>query len=533
MDIEEGKQAWTAPSVQYVLRSIRFFVVGEQVETSDWDGEDEDRNRNDKEGFELFFLMNGTGQGKCYLQDADTAFSIDQQVINCSYYRVCFTMIGNDEASSLLPDKQELACTPFAKAMELLDELYGLSGATGELELFQRYVKFQELLLFLFRQNAPATEDKGTDIERHGVERSIRHIHEYYSELLTVEELASIAGIDRWKYTRLFKEVTGQVPLQYLNEVRISQAKKWLACADDRLLDIALNAGFNNEYYFSRRFKQTVGISPGQYRRSRKGELRVVAPYLEDFLVALGMQPIVQYRHEKWGKQEYLGLNHIPTFDENSGNFDELTYYKPDLIMLADRYEQQQYSQYRRISNTCILREQTTNWRTLLRTVADYFGRMELADDAIANYAFKARNASHMLNQLMKGETVAFLRISADQIIQYTEEGQGFVSTVLYGDVGLRAHSAVGIASKSNKPGMFTLSVEELSTLTADHLFITFDKWHSQEEGMERVLLEQPEWRDLPAVRNNCVYEVDFLTWMNNGIISNGKKIDDILRSLA
>lgn len=29
------------------------------------------------------------------------------------------------------------------------------------------------------------------------------------------------------------------------------------------------------------------------------------------------------------------------------------------------------------------------------------------------------------------------------------------------------------------------------------------------------------------------MHQVDFLTWMNNGIISNGKKIDDILRSLA
>ena len=99
-------------------------------------------------------------------------------------------------------------------------------------------------------------------MERHGIELSIRHIHQYYREILTVDELASLAGIDRWKYTRLFKEATGQVPLQYLNEVRINQAKKWLTSADDKLLDIALNAGFNNEYYFNRRFKQTVGISP-------------------------------------------------------------------------------------------------------------------------------------------------------------------------------------------------------------------------------------------------------------------------------
>lgn len=529
MDIEQRKQAGTAPLVQYVLRSIRLIVAGEQAEMNDVEGSD----RNDKESFELLIIMSGTGQGKCYLRGHGRSLTVDQEVMSCSYYRVCFETSGYDAASSLLPDKQELACAPFTKTMELLDELYGLRGASDELELFQRFVRFQELLLFLFRQNAPATENKGTNIEKQGVELSIRHIHQYYREFLNVEELASLAGIDRWKYTRLFKEATGQVPLQYLNEVRINQAKKWLASADDKLLDIALNAGFNNEYYFNRRFKQTVGISPGQYRRSRKRQLRVVAPYLEDFIVTLDMQPIAQYWHAKWGKQDYLGLNHIPTFDENDGNFDVLSSYNPDLILLKDRYEQQQYSQYQRISNTCILHEQTNNWRKLLRIVADYFGRTELADDAIAKYDFKARNASHTLSQIMKGETVAFLRISADHIIQYTEEGQGFVSNVLFGDVGLRSYSAVGVASKANRPGMFNLSVEELRTLTADHLFITFDKWHSQAEGKERELLEQPEWRDLPAVRNNRVYEVDFLTWMNNGIISNGKKVDDILRSLA
>ncbi|OBR66333.1 AraC family transcriptional regulator [Paenibacillus oryzae] len=528
MNIEQHKQDGTAPLAPYVLRSIRLIAAGEQTGMSDVDGS----NRNDTEDFELLIVKSGMGQGKCYLQRPGKSLSLDQEVMGCSYYRVSFVASG-DAASGLLPDKQDLACAPFAKAVELLDELYRLREASDQLELFQRFVRFQELLLFLFRQNAPAAEEKETDTERYGVEASIRHIHQYYRELLTVEELASLAGIDRWKYTRLFKEATGQVPLQYLNEVRINQAKKWLASADDKLLDIALNAGFNNEYYFNRRFKQTVGISPGQYRRSRKGQLRLVAPYLEDFIVALDMLPIAQYWHAKWGKQDYLGLHHIPTFDESSGNFEALSDYKPELILLMDRYKQQQYSQCRRISSTCILREQTHNWRKLLQTVAHYFGRTELADEAIARYDFKARSASHKLSRVMKDETVAFLRISADHIIQYTDEGQGFVSTVLYGDVGLRSHSAAGAASKAYRPGMFNLSVEDLCTLNADHLFITFDKWHSQAEGKERELLGQPEWRDLPAVRNNRVYEVDFLTWLNNGIISNGKKIDDILRVLA
>jgi len=529
MNMEQHKQAGIIPLVQYVLQSIRLIVAGEQTKLSDLD----DSNGNDKDNFELFIIMSGTRQGKCYLKGHGRSLSIESEMNHCCYYRVCFVAIGYDAASSLLPNKQELTCAPFVKTAELLNELYGLREASNELELFQRFVKFQELLLFLFRQNITAAEDRETDIEKQGIELSIQHIHQNYRELLTVEELSRLAAIDRWKYTRLFKETTGQVPLQYLNEVRINQAKKWLTSADDKLLDIALNAGFNNEYYFNRRFKQTVGVSPGQYRRSHKEQLRVVAPYLEDFIVALDMQPIAQYWHAKWGKQDYLDLNHIPTFEENDGNFDVLSIYKPDLILLKDRYEQQQYSQCQRISNTCILREQTHNWRKLFRTVADYFGRTELADDAIAKYEFKARKASHKLSQLMRGETVAFLRISADHIIQYTEAGEGFVATVLYGDIGLRSHSAIGVASTSNRPGMLNLSVEDLATLSADHLFITFDKWHSKAEGKERELLELPEWKALSAVRNNRVYEVDFLTWMNNGIISNNKKIDDVLRLLA
>jgi len=69
--------------------------------------------------------------------------------------------------------------------------------------------------------------------------------------------------------------------------------------------------------------------------------------------------------------------------------------------------------------------------------------------------------------------------------------------------------------------------------LDADHLFITFDKHHSAVEGEERGLLDFPLWRELPAVKNNNVYEVDFLTWMNYGVISHGKKIDDVLDVLG
>lgn len=73
------------------------------------------------------------------------------------------------------------------------------------------------------------------------------------------------------------------------------------------------------------------------------------------------------------------------------------------------------------------------------------------------------------------------------------------------------------------------LSSEELAGLSADHLFITFDL----QEGEGRELLDTPLWRGLPAVRNRCVYEVDFMAWMNYGVLSHQRKISDVLKVLA
>lgn len=42
---------------------------------------------------------------------------------------------------------------------------------------------------------------------------------------------------------------------------------------------------------------------------------RVAGIYLEDYMLALGVEPIVQWYHPSWGKQEYLGLTDVPLFD--------------------------------------------------------------------------------------------------------------------------------------------------------------------------------------------------------------------------
>lgn len=167
------------------------------------------------------------------------------------------------------------------------------------------------------------------------------------------------------------------------------------------------------------------------------------------------------------------------------------------------------------------------DWRATLRSAAAVFGRTERVQEVIGHYEQQARQAKRMLSRSIRGQTVALLRISAYGVALYGCDELGYSASVLHEDLGLQRHGFVSRLTRGQK--RVNLSREELSELTADHLFITFDK----QEGESRELLDTQLWRSLPAVRNRCVYEVDFMAWMNYGVLSHQRKIEDVLKVLA
>ena len=67
-------------------------------------------------------------------------------------------------------------------------------------------------------------------------------------------------------FTRLFKKHVGVTPLQYVNSVKLTEAKKLLKGTDLPLREIASELGFESESYFHRLFSKTFGITPKKYR---------------------------------------------------------------------------------------------------------------------------------------------------------------------------------------------------------------------------------------------------------------------------
>lgn len=531
-----NNQKLSNPKILYLLNDIQYYV-----KSYGWQRQEQNRNQ-----FTLFIIMDGTGklllngefvhltEGKCIVIPANMAMQISAGKEGICFYQLIFHTINLEESvhfhiHQIFSTIREIRCHPLSQCANHLEAIYRNRLTHDELSDFELHVRFQEFILFILQQNLPDFQPKD---DRQAVEQSIKYIHEHYEKDWTVEQLADLVDVPRWNYSRLFKEITGQIPLHYLNDIRIERAKQLLITTNDRVFEVGQTVGFSNEYYFSRRFKEHVGISPGQYRRNRSGNARVFAPFLEDFLVALGVTPIAQFSHSKWGKQEYLELHEIPEIDLETGQIEQLFKYKPNLIRLdtgINRWEN--YHRLDQLAPICHFSHPGEDWRSTLYKIADLIGKTDIVNDIILQYEQKAQEAKEILNQSVYGQTVVFLRISAKGISIYAGPECGYTGPILYRDLGLMPHPLVWQIPQYTRKSLLTQ--DQLKQLDANHIFITFDKQHSAFEGEERKILTSSLWQELPAAQNHCVYEVDFLTWMNYGVLSHSKKIVDVLHVLG
>ncbi len=89
-----------------------------------------------------------------------------------------------------------------------------------------------------------------------------------YSKSITLEDLAKKMDLNPKYFTKIFSEMTGKSPIQYLNSYRIKMACDMLLTTDLSITDISLNCGFNDLSYFIKTFKKEKNISPKKFRGS-------------------------------------------------------------------------------------------------------------------------------------------------------------------------------------------------------------------------------------------------------------------------
>jgi AraC family transcriptional regulator of arabinose operon len=126
---------------------------------------------------------------------------------------------------------------------------------------------FITLFIYNTRHYAAAANDK-IDC----VDSAILFMQEHINENISLNALSSQYHYSVSRFSNLFKQKTGYAPIDYFLQMKMQKACQELNFTNQSIKTIAFNMGFDDPYYFSKRFRTILGISPKKYRDLKKNE---------------------------------------------------------------------------------------------------------------------------------------------------------------------------------------------------------------------------------------------------------------------
>lgn len=100
--------------------------------------------------------------------------------------------------------------------------------------------------------------------------RVAAYVQEHVYETLKVNDIADFTGNNVSYLCRTFKKDTGKTLNDYINEVKLEEAKKLLSSTEKSIVDIAVALGYSSQPYFTTLFKKRTGMTPVEYREKYK-----------------------------------------------------------------------------------------------------------------------------------------------------------------------------------------------------------------------------------------------------------------------
>lgn len=125
-------------------------------------------------------------------------------------------------------------------------------------------------LLIMIKEYIGELEEKeynSHQIVNNKIDKILKYISSNYSEELTLTSIAEKFYISPFYLSKIFKKSTNLSIVEYINSLRIRQAKELLEHSSFKIAAIAEKVGFSSSSHFSRTFKVVTGLSPQQYKK--------------------------------------------------------------------------------------------------------------------------------------------------------------------------------------------------------------------------------------------------------------------------
>ncbi len=125
------------------------------------------------------------------------------------------------------------------------------------------------------------------------------YVERRLGEPMRLREVARAAGLSEYHFQRIFRAAVGDSLKEYIRKRRLTVAARQLLQSDARILDLALEAGFESQQAFSRAFKRTYEQTPGRFRKNGQAKhardrKRLTRDLLDHLTTRMTMEP--QYR---------------------------------------------------------------------------------------------------------------------------------------------------------------------------------------------------------------------------------------------
>ena len=185
----------------------------------------------------------------------------------------------------------------------------------------------------------------------------------------------------------------------------------------------------------------------------------------------------------------------------------------PDLIVIST-VQEKMYDQLSEIAPTVMIQLEALNWKDDVRALGKVFGKEDVANEWIANYEAKAKDAGDKI-KAKYGDDTTYLSFLASGGQFFVFDGAGF-GDVLYNDIGLAKPEGMPEQTDISLP---VVTYEGLAAIKADYIFaIATDEDLAQLEA-------NSIWNNLPAVKNGNVVILESSPYFNQGYSPIGREI--------
>ena len=130
-------------------------------------------------------------------------------------------------------------------------------------EVLRAYIKLLRIYTarIIGRGNTNVTANSAT------VKSSAEYIKDNFSYAISMEDIAKNVNLSKFHFSRLFKEVTGITPMEYLKNVRVQNAVEMMELPGLTITEISSRCGFSSPGYFNKVFKKSTGFTPYEYKK--------------------------------------------------------------------------------------------------------------------------------------------------------------------------------------------------------------------------------------------------------------------------